>query len=369
MYDDAEFISDVVGAVTSDGFWAATDLVVCTGPFALCGALVRILGEDAGRSLLVYQGLAFHSMAPVSASGRARYYEPLRYACQLTRSVVVAPSIASVTITGESLSCPAGAGPRLVVATNSPINAAQLAWQAGARVPVVRFHGLYTQVRHLVGTETSSILVFRFVLWERPVGIAFRGLLRQFSDELPGGLAFHFLDAGEYIDYEDMARHRAVFLFPWDSELVVFHELYSAGIPLLLPDLAWLGKWQPFIPWGSTDVGNGAERNDWSLPHVAHPDFWPCPPWIENHGMLKGNWSEIRADVFVNECPHFWMRQTHFMRYPHVVRVASIPELLLAPLVHDLGGISSAMAEFNADSLQATLRFYRWALAWLLGER
>mmetsp|Transcript_89669 Transcript_89669/g.283863 ORF Transcript_89669/g.283863 Transcript_89669/m.283863 type:complete len:142 (-) Transcript_89669:110-535(-) len=121
---------------------------------------------------------------------------------------------------------------------------------------------------------------------------------------------------------------------------------------------------RPFVPRG-TDLGQNEMRNDWAMPRGVMPEHWPCAPWIENSNMLRGLWSELRADVFVDPCPRFWMRETHFFRFPHVIHVASIPELVLAPRAHDLLSVSRAMAKFNEATLQSSIRFYEWALSWL----
>jgi len=372
-YNLDTFMRAIAAAVAADSFWVTARLAVCTGPFALCGSLSQVLAAGRGVHVFVYQGLAFHAMAPLDQTARAQYYQPLLRACRPsddTHTPLSCTDDEAMARQRES---------RFLVATNSPLNAAQVKWQTGVDVPVVRFLGLYARMRFGQSADiVKDVLVFRCMLWNRPVGHAFRGLVKQFSAAAPVTVSFRFLEANEQMAYGDLVRYRAVFLFPWDSELVTFHELYSAGVPLLLPDLAWLAKWQPFIPWGSTDQGSndiGAERNDWTLvPEKQLQQYrsmggWPCAPWFQNRGTLKGSWEELKTGALNDKCSRFWMQETHFFRFPHILHVSSIPQLVLTPLTYDPFATSRAMEAFNKVTLRDALNFYRWSLAWFLHVR
>merc|ERR1719453_1690222 len=108
-------------------------LAVCTGPFVLCAAF----REVSNSPMMVYEGLAFHSLAPSRQEDRARMYASLKFTCQLT----------SGPADVMKMDCPSSSSP-LIVATNHPLNAAQVLWQSGTSIPVVRFHGLYTGAYH-----------------------------------------------------------------------------------------------------------------------------------------------------------------------------------------------------------------------------
>eukprot|EP00928_Gymnodinium_smaydae_P057496 TRINITY_DN40732_c0_g1_i1.p1 TRINITY_DN40732_c0_g1~~TRINITY_DN40732_c0_g1_i1.p1 ORF type:complete len:318 (+),score=25.38 TRINITY_DN40732_c0_g1_i1:434-1387(+) len=311
-------------------------------------------------------------MAPMEAASRDQMLASLRLACRLSTNVDVT---LGTNEEEQLLTCPDGLQSS-IVATNSPLNAAQFFWHVGVKIPVIRFHGLYTRANYLAD-PTAAVLIFRFELWDRPVGAVFRGLLRHFAEALSMHTHFVFLENGEHLDYSAMVRHRAVFLFPWDCELVIFHELYSAGVPLLLPDMRWLVKWQPFIPWGSTDSGGHAPHGTESSLHSGRTDWfvdgggtkpksWTCLPWFENSDMIKGDWASLSADALVEGCSHFWIRRTHFMRYPHITHVGSVPDLIARSSTLDVASLTRGMLAFNAVSLRSSLRFYRWALARLL---
>ena len=40
--------------------------------------------------------------------------------------------------------------------------------------------------------------------------------------------------------WEDIAKFRAVFFFPWDLQLTSFPELYSLHSPIFVPDFRWV---------------------------------------------------------------------------------------------------------------------------------
>lgn len=42
------------------------------------------------------------------------------------------------------------------------------------------------------------------------------------------------------LSYSEIARFRAVVLFPWDHALMTFYELYSMNIPIFIPSKSWL---------------------------------------------------------------------------------------------------------------------------------
>jgi hypothetical protein len=305
--------------------------------------------------MFVYQGLAFHSMSPQSTRGRERFFGPLRSACHIIES----------SDKQWEATCPFSQH-RLVVATNSPLNAAQLLWQVGVDVPVVRVHGAYTSTSY-APREERGVLIFRFPLWDRPVGTSFRGLLRHFCEAAASPLSFVFLEAGEFMSHKELGQHQAVFLFPWDSELVVFQELYAAGVPLLLPDLEWLVKWQSFIPWGSTDLGEvSGVRNDWSLSGGLRPLAWPCAPWLNNQGTLTGSWTQLDGGLLAGDCARFWVGETSFLRFAGVLHVASIAELAVADQLFDFAKASGAMLSSAQKALHKDIEFYRWTIASLL---
>ena len=58
-----------------------------------------------------------------------------------------------------------------------------------------------------------------------------------------------------YLSYEELLAYRAAILVPWDANLMTFYELYFGLVPLFVPALPLLAKWQAGLRWGITAGG------------------------------------------------------------------------------------------------------------------
>lgn len=127
-------------------------------------------------------------------------------------------------------------GQQAQMAVNNLILSEQIYYQSGYRMPYVRAHGLYTNMAY--APLRQELLVWRAPLFSY---VATRCAMAHFTAANPQlETAFRFMDEGESLSYAEIGAFKAVALIPWDHALMTFYELYSAGIPLLMPGAEWM---------------------------------------------------------------------------------------------------------------------------------
>uniref|UniRef100_A0A7S4R438 Sulfotransferase domain-containing protein n=1 Tax=Alexandrium monilatum TaxID=311494 RepID=A0A7S4R438_9DINO len=148
--------------------------------------------------------------------------------------------------------------------------------------------------------------------------------------------------------YEAMARYRSAVMLPWDLNLVMFHDLYAMELPLHLPDRAGLHhtafayfarfrRTSEFAeqPWSEVRPGRSADS-----PH-------PYSPFALEH----------------LEPRDYWLGFTEYLRAPHVLRFAGLPELLLQVLRLDGPAVAAGMRRHNLRCRREARDFWGRALA------
>jgi len=134
--------------------------------------------------------------------------------------------------------------------------AMQVEQQVGQRPICIRPHSLYaTQVaRYDPDRESPRVLVSRLAGWARNGAVAFVHLVEAFAErDLRPGTQVRLVFLGmnrepsatvagiaQPFGYAELRRYRAAVYFPWDMGMLLFSELYSVGVPLLIPDRAWM---------------------------------------------------------------------------------------------------------------------------------
>merc|ERR1712129_481562 len=130
-----------------------------------------------------------------------------------------------------------GERPTAVLAVNNLILSEQIFYQSGRRVPHVRAHGLYTGMSY-APFRLQEVLVWRAPLFMYQTAQCAVARFLQGMHHYPIG--FRFLEESESLPYTEVGQYKATVIFPWDHALMTFYELYSAGMPLLLPAREWM---------------------------------------------------------------------------------------------------------------------------------
>ncbi|CAJ1453562.1 unnamed protein product, partial [Effrenium voratum] len=271
------------------------DLLVCTSPFIVCA----LLQQCAGKPLLGYLGLPLLWKRPTdhfdNATARDRFWGLL---AKLLES------------------------PEVVLATNNPLLTEQIAFQAGAVLPVVRPHARFTQAVYAPTRPNDAMLVSRTkFLW-----VTLDCALRLFLDD-SYPIKFTIANSDSKLPFREMAAHRAVVLMPWEHALMAFFEFYSMGVPLLMPDADW-----------SYRLIFDAEGNLGS----TLPIYWDVSPSCGPHSCDSLHpYPPFAFGSF--ESRRYWYQYSSFAQFPHIQRFSSIPELLRQLLHLDLMAVSAAM--------------------------
>merc|ERR1712216_464368 len=160
------------------------------------------------------------------------------------------------------------------------------------------------------------------------------------------------------LTYEQMAQFYACVYWPWDVMMMLFNELYTMTVPLLVPDRHWVVNTLLFA-LRSTD------QNWW---HIRGPNVRGSLPLGSNNSYplaylpwFDGDESNAIASAT------YWYSLTDFEQLPHLTSFRSFPELLNQLEALDVEDVRARMQEHNQEALDSSLHFYRWAAAALLG--
>ncbi|CAJ1405204.1 unnamed protein product [Effrenium voratum] len=231
----------------------------------------------------------------------------------------------------------------------SPYLAALIYWHSGIHVPVVRPLGLYTAASYMP-SPLAKILVTKSIFVATDMALVlndFVQALQELEEKARVPLKHFQSNATRFVRLEHLsdrswanwARHRAAVFLPYDPQQMVFYELYSMAIPMLVPDDSLLPF---FIRFGYTNLQEFRyQRPGWHVPPEELPD------WGENAMPRELRW---------------WSSLTDFALSPHLLRWRSIPELLWQVLRGaDLEKISSGMRMESQVRLLHAADFWREA--------
>jgi len=211
----SEMVRQISDIYVADSRLLNANVLLCTEPLAGC-LMLRHIAHLQGRQLpiLGYLGVALLNSCP--PEDVAQFWM----------------EFAAVTSdrSGD------GSTPS-VLAVNNMILSEQIYYQSGYRMPYVRAHGLYT------GMSYTPLKVSEVLMWRAPLFMysTTRCAMLRFLQGMPSyPISFRFIDESESVPYNEVAQFKAVGLIPWDHALMTFYEIYSAGVPMMLPSAEWM---------------------------------------------------------------------------------------------------------------------------------
>eukprot|EP00435_Cladocopium_sp_Y103_P001741 s4462_g1.t1 len=318
------------------------DLFVCAQPMALCSFLRSLVNQP----MLLYQAFPLVGATPVA-------FRHLLLV-QLSEVQKSNPQRSALVAYSEFL-------------------AQQVQRQTNQRPLCLRPHSLYALTdagrggRYLPDTSHPRILLGRMAGWARNSAGAFVRLVEAFADDMlrPGNLRLVFLGlnrpSSETVaglsrpfGYPELRRFRGAVYFPWDMGMLLFSELYSIGVPLFLPDRAWISsiikrmlEYTDFGWWQARAEGSAV-----SLTPDSKSQLWP---WFSENSTMQ----EILELYDL----------TDFVRWPYVTSFGSLSQLMEALSKADFDAISSSMLRWNDASLPLSISILSKTLAALLGNQ
>ncbi|CAE7288558.1 unnamed protein product, partial [Symbiodinium sp. CCMP2456] len=313
----------------------AVDIAVCTSPAVLCLLLLPF-----NRPLLAYLGEPL--LLSVDESGRDKWFEQF-----------------------DSLAT----DPHHFFTCYNPFLSSMIEYQTGLILPTIRLHGLYTEVSYTPsGRRGEEVLVIKGPnICTDSVCVLNKFLSNLLGQSSAGGTAedggnyklkFVGLDELGGASYEEMASFKATVLYPYDVALAIFYELYSMGMPLLLPHERLL----PFFVFRG--LHSAAEYHAVR----AKPDGsgnYPgaglgCPPFVPP--MEPEKWFYAGSQ---------WSWRTDFAKFPFILRFGSVAELLsfFTPEGADWWATSRSMRRFNQETLTQSAASWAYGVAAVLAGR
>lgn len=314
------------------------ELFVCAQPMALCSFLRSLVDQP----MLLYQAFPLVGATPVAF-----------------RHLLL------VQLSEVQKSNPH----RSVLVAYSEFLARQVQRQTNQRPLCLRPHSLYAYRdggRYLPDTAHPRILLGRMAGWARNSAGAFVRLVEAFAEDMlrPGPLRLVFLGLNRPssdtvaglsrpFGYHELRRFRGAVYFPWDMGMLLFSELYSIGVPLFLPDRAWISSIiKRMLEY--TDFGWWQARAEGSAVSLA-PDSGRLWPWFSENSTMQ----EILELYDL----------TDFVRWPYVTSFGSLSQLMEALSQADFDAISTSMLRWNDASLPLSMSILSKTLAALLGNQ
>eukprot|EP00929_Paragymnodinium_shiwhaense_P071675 TRINITY_DN36420_c0_g1_i3.p1 TRINITY_DN36420_c0_g1~~TRINITY_DN36420_c0_g1_i3.p1 ORF type:complete len:273 (-),score=13.82 TRINITY_DN36420_c0_g1_i3:64-882(-) len=264
--------------------------------------------------------------------------------------------------------------------TTSPVVSGQVEYVAGVRLPSVAplalyFDAVYSRPqRH----DELHVLIFRtHAYWQSTAGANLLMVLSHFLKANVGRgtpIALHQQPEEETWSATRIVDHDAALFMPEDLVKMSFWELYSAGLPLVLPSRFLACSILPYLD------GRGRESVDfWKgssggmLTHFFDPDAA-----MLEHRDAFSDVSRRDNDIL----PPFdarpaadghrkvfqWSALADFWNWPALSHFGSIPELLQLLWSADLQSISQDMRRYHQDLCKTSRMFYLDAISRLLPE-
>lgn len=208
----AEYEKEILAVYERDPLLnsGSLDLLLCTEPLVGCLMLQKLYKEKQGKRLplLAYLGVALLIYVP--PYDLKNFWNLLDEQMEDT-----------------------------VIYTNNRVLREQVFYQTGIRAPYVRSHGLYTNAVYT--PLTHDVLFWRAPLFVYPtMRCAIQQFLRNIKNTGASFPGIRFLEEQESMEYSAVALFRMVILLPWDHALMTYFELYSMGMPLMLPKEDWI---------------------------------------------------------------------------------------------------------------------------------
>eukprot|EP00434_Breviolum_minutum_P005098 symbB.v1.2.004495.t1/scaffold250.1/size251770/6 len=181
--------------------------------------------------------------------------------------------------------------------------------------------------------------------------LVFLGLQREHSDTV-AGLSRPF-------GYKELRRYRGAVYFPWDMGMLLFSELYAIGVPLFLPDRAWMSsiikrmlEYTDFGWWQAREEGSAVSLMPKSESSSSQLGFWP---WFSENSTME----EILELYDL----------TDFVRWPSVTSFGSLSQLMKALLTTDFDETSRSMLQWNDATLPLSMSILSRSLAAMMSNQ
>eukprot|EP00927_Polykrikos_kofoidii_P041965 TRINITY_DN3583_c0_g1_i9.p1 TRINITY_DN3583_c0_g1~~TRINITY_DN3583_c0_g1_i9.p1 ORF type:complete len:420 (-),score=36.54 TRINITY_DN3583_c0_g1_i9:110-1324(-) len=328
-------LQELADSVRLSGFPARVEAVVCGGPAWLCVMLRTVWAVP----MMLYFAWSITPFVP-----------------EHSKTLI----FAQLRALGEARN-----PPTVFVAANWVL-AAQFALQIRLRVPVRRPHGLYANQTYapvLADNGKRRVMFTRIGQWSRDSGVALIFLAWSFLEQArkegrPYPFEIFFLSirlkgvdtSGMKLKYSDLANFHACIFWPWDLMMLMFNELYTMTMPMLLPERRWMHHVIVHtLRYTTMNWYHFWRQLDGRLPDVADVDF-PLPlPWFTEGGGLRQ--------------AAYWYELSDFIQFPHLTYFTSLPDMLDRTATLDVTSIRAGMRIFNAVTVQSSLTFYRRAVA------
>lgn len=155
----------------------------------------------------------------------------------------------------------------------------------------------------------------------------------------------------------------ATVMYPYDVSLMIFYELYHAGMPLFVPGAAYL---RFFVFRGLHAYRNhhevapkGVFVEGQSADHAAEVPLsdYPIAPFLAS--LDTKQW--FRGAVF-------WSKFTDFAQFPHLQRFNTVEELIRGLDVLDPYAVSAKMRQFSAKVFARSVSQWAGAVGGTVGE-
>ena len=279
----------------------AMDIAVCTSPAVLCLLLLPFV-QNFQKPLLGYLG----EPLLLAVDDRDQWFQQFR---QMVNA------------------------PNHFFACYNPFLSSMIEYQTGLALPVIRLHGLYTQVNY--GSETRNELL---VVKGPNICIDSVCLLNRFMQNIDPSSVVKFIGLDELggASYEVLVSFKATVLYPYDVALAIFYEIYTMCMPLLLPSAELL----PFFVFRGLHSNAEYHYVDDSV-KTTKTTSTPStlPPFVP--AMDPAKW-------FYAAGP--WSSRTDFAKFPHLLRFSSVADLFTL-LKTDWSKVSRQMRRFNEETL------------------
>jgi len=228
----------------------------------------------------------------------------------------------------------------------SPPLSSMVYWHTGSRIPAIQPLGLYTRATYR--PQHRQVLVTKqiFLQWDIVC------MLNKFAvaldrEEVAAGVVprLRLYNGTRFVPIKHLkdktwtnwARHLAAVVVPYEPQLMIFYELYSMGMPLLVAG----SKLLPLLTrLGYANLEDFAfKRPGWQVPQQEMRY-----DWTENAHHWELQW---------------WLSLSDVVQAPHLLHWNSVPELL-AKLHHtDLEETSSKMRRITEIKLLTSIDFWR----------
>jgi len=149
--------------------------------------------------------------------------------------------------------------------------------------------------------------------------------------------------------YEDIARHEAILLIPYQVSIMSLFEYYAMHVPIIAPSVELLVEWQieyqllNELSWNCARHNCGARSA--IEPHQNSPHLGTDP-----------------NDIFNSTSLHHWLQFADFYQWPGIIYFDSWDDLISKLHDADLKNVSNTMKAHRAKQLADTENVWRSVL-------